>query len=153
MIWPPFTGIRENSPRRSPWLKRHWESGKGYLVRNTWTLRIRCATWLSFSAASASGRKPKRKHAKCWTCGASFYALAQVLGREGKAAEAEPVWREGLAVWRKMGDDQSDQRLLMLRGLAETLEHQGKWPEAEDVWRESLPLWRQRRGNEEKESM
>ena len=76
----------------------------------------------------------------------TFYALAKVLDNEGKAAEAEPVWREGLALWPKFGDDQNELKLFMLRGLADTLEHEGKWQEAETVWRESLVLWRKRKG-------
>jgi tetratricopeptide (TPR) repeat protein len=76
-----------------------------------------------------------------------------VLDQEGKNTEAEAVWREGLALWGKSGDEQNALRLFTARGLAETLEKEGKWPEAETIWRESLVLWRKHAGNEHPESM
>ena len=83
----------------------------------------------------------------------TLFALAKVLDAEGKASEAEPVWREAVALWPKYGEDQNELKLFILRGLAVTLEHQNKWSDAETIWGDSLVLWRKRAGNEHPESM
>ena len=81
--------------------------------------------------------------------------LAKVLQAEGKKSEAQFVWREALAAWRKKGEGENEnpERLYALRGLGETVEDEGKWSEAEAIWRDSLFLWRKLGGSEERQSM
>jgi tetratricopeptide (TPR) repeat protein len=70
-----------------------------------------------------------------------------VISANGKWPQAETVYREELALWRKLVGNDDPNTLYALRNLGETLECEGNWGEAESMHREELASWRKRAGN------
>jgi tetratricopeptide (TPR) repeat protein len=73
----------------------------------------------------------------------SLDGLAQLLFMRGKPDEAEPLFRQALAI-RRRADDPA-QLVASLNGLAELLQDRGKSEEAETLFREALDLERTNR--------
>jgi len=66
---------------------------------------------------------------------------------EKEWSQAETVFRQVVAAWRKRAGNDDLETLDAQRNLGEALEGQGKWSEAETVHREALVSWRKREGN------
>jgi tetratricopeptide (TPR) repeat protein len=66
---------------------------------------------------------------------------------EREWSQAEAIFREVLAAWRKRAGNDDLETVYAQRDLADVLEGQAKWPEAETLHREALVSWRKREGN------
>jgi WD40 repeat protein len=64
--------------------------------------------------------------------------LGDALQDQGKWAEAEPLYREGLELCRKVSPPLPETRQWLAGALALTVEHQGKLGEAESLYREAI---------------
>jgi tetratricopeptide (TPR) repeat protein len=65
-----------------------------------------------------------------------------------RPAEAEPLYREALAIWRKLHGNEHVDVGSSLAGLASALEFLGKYEEAEALYREALAIQRRLLGDE-----
>jgi tetratricopeptide (TPR) repeat protein len=78
----------------------------------------------------------------------SLRHLAEVLGGQGKLAEANPMLRETLALQRKLLGSEHPRVANTLYTLANVMHRQGKLDEAEALYRESLTMHRKLLGQE-----
>jgi len=74
--------------------------------------------------------------------------LASVLKRQGKLAEAEPLFREALEIEKKLLGNEHPTLAVSLRNLASLLRDQGRLDEAETVFGNALEMQRKLLGNE-----
>ena len=79
---------------------------------------------------------------------ASIQELAGLLAGQCKFSEAEPLYREVLAMRRKLLGDEHQDVAAALHNLAWVLQSQGKLSEAEPLYREALAMQRKLLGNE-----
>ena len=74
--------------------------------------------------------------------------LASVYSEQGKNGEAEPLYKESLAIMKKVFRDEHHEVAQSLNNLAELYRQQGKYAEAEPLYKESLAIMKKVFGDE-----
>ena len=78
---------------------------------------------------------------------ASLNNLGLTLDERGAPADAEPLLREALALWRTHDGDQSEHVAIALHNLAAALRHQGRLNDAVPLLEQSIAIRRRRVGD------
>ena len=67
---------------------------------------------------------------------------------QGKYDEAVPLYKESLAIWKKVFGDEHPKVAIALNNFASLLKAQGKYDEAVPLFKESLAIKKKVHGNE-----
>jgi tetratricopeptide (TPR) repeat protein len=79
--------------------------------------------------------------------------LASLLQSQGKSDEAEPMYRQALALREKVLGKEHPDTLTSMNNLAGLLEGQGKYDEAEPIYRQTLALMEKVLGKEHPDTL
>jgi tetratricopeptide (TPR) repeat protein len=105
---------------------KHWETVNAHVQRDT----------MKYGAAQPAARQQDLVMAIKRT------AEAERLDQQERYADAEPLYRQALAIRRKVLGEQHPDTAYSLDNLAINMDDQGKYPDAEPLFRQALAIAR-----------
>nr|NCR69258.1 CHAT domain-containing protein [Microcystis aeruginosa LL11-07] len=73
--------------------------------------------------------------------------LAELYRVQGRYSEAEPLYKQALAIWKQQLGDNHPDTASSLNNLALLYESQGRYSEAEPLYKQALAIWKQQLGD------